>query len=630
MQKLMNACNLRILNLPQWLARLLLCVLMLSLLPFLSAAEKYQFTHFNTSNSNLSYDTVQEICQSRDGFIWVGTSSGLSRYDGRHFRSYDRKDFGMRSDFVVALGVDFSDNLFVGTDEGLCIYDRHLDRFNHFVQKSDIGTVIEHKVNCIRSGLGTTMWMSVNSQGLFSLDTESGQLKNYFVKDGRQTLSVNIRSFCLDSKETVYIALYYNGLYRADLSSNTLSPVLHGEDADLFAGDDINSMLVKPGDDNIIYLASVSKGLCEVNIARDEVSVLIPSSRGFYAEELFIDKDGNIWMGTSDGVYIYNTVTGTTEHLVENQNDKFGMSDKHVFAVFVDRHGCVWLGTNVGGINYSGVFQRNFEKYYTLDDKPIGDCLVRGFTRDGNGHLWICTEKSGLLKYDISSRKLERCSNPGLPKELVSIQYHAGRLWIGSMKGLCRLDLSTGNVRMYKTLEHTSGMKDSKVYTLFEIRDGGLLVGTTLGLLRYDDATDRFIPLKAFEGQFITDVVQDSDGTLWASTYAGGLFHYDPSSDNMLKNYCHDPADPLSIPSNKLFSVEIDSRSRIWAASFSGGFFMLEPESGQITTYNTGNHPNLPGNIYFEIKEDLDGMIWVSSDKGLISLDPETHLRHTF
>ena len=69
----------------------------------LAATPEYKFTHYTSTNSGLPYNMVNKIIQDEKGFIWFGTSSGLSRFDGTRFRNYTKKELGLQSVYVTAL-----------------------------------------------------------------------------------------------------------------------------------------------------------------------------------------------------------------------------------------------------------------------------------------------------------------------------------------------------------------------------------------------------------------------------------------------------------------------------------------------------------------------------------------------
>lgn len=102
------------------------------------------FTHLKTTDSGLSYNCVHAIIQDSRGFIWLGTSDGLNRYDGMRFRTFHKNELGGNSGFIVSLCEDDRGDIWIGTDSGVVLYDAATDRFRALDTPSDRGTVIHN------------------------------------------------------------------------------------------------------------------------------------------------------------------------------------------------------------------------------------------------------------------------------------------------------------------------------------------------------------------------------------------------------------------------------------------------------------------------------------------------------
>ena len=593
-----------------------------------AATPEYKFTHYTSTNSGLPYNMVNKIIQDEKGFIWFGTSSGLSRFDGTRFRNYTKEELGLQSVYITALCKDGDGNLWVGTDLGVTVYNVHTDRFEPFTQKSDLETTIHNKANAICKGPDGIIWISVNGQGLFAYDPTSKLLRNYFFEHGKQTLPVNIRTLHVDAENGLWLSLFYHSL----LYIAPGQPIPRSIEEELiirpFQHDDVTAIQTLPGKPRSAYIASVIQGLCLLDQTSGAIRTLIPPPQSdFSAEDLFVDARGQVWMPTNLGVYVYNPEDETVRCYSADEQDRFSLSDNHAFAVYMDANDGLWIGTNVGGVNYSSAIQRNFEKQYLVKGQALGDCLVRGFADDQNGHIWIATEKEGLLVYDKEAKHLAQITDACLPKTQFTVCYDSGILWIGTIQGLYRFNPRTRECKAYETLGIPFSMQDRRVFVVFRTSHRELFVGTTVGLFRYDRAQDHFDPIRGFEGVFVTDMDEDEEQTLWISTYAKGLIRYDPLVDRIQEHYINDPSAPTdgrSIPSNKLFSVSVGSNDRIWTTSFNDGFCGYDKTTGEFKCYTTTQHDLLPTDICFMILEDDQGMLWISSDKGLLSLDPAT------
>ena len=542
------------------------------------------FTHLKTTDSGLSYNCVHAIIQDSRGFIWLGTSDGLNRYDGMRFRTFHKNELGGNSGFIVSLCEDDRGDIWIGTDSGVVLYDAATDRFRALDTPSDRGTVIHNKVTTIKKDRQGVIWMAVNNQGLFSCDPESGALKNYFVEEGRQTLPANITSFCFDVNNECWLSLYFSNLYHADKALTEATPVEFGDHGQLFRNDNIIEIIESPY--NTLYVASVDKGVCEIAPRSSKIRTLIPNAENRYVpESLFSGRDGELWAATTKGIYVYNPGSGETIRLKADRQDKFSLSDSHTLSVLVDDSDGIWIGTNAGGVNYSG-----------------------------------------LMTYSLKTKELRKYRNKQLPEALFGIGHDDGKLWLGSFQGLYRLDLKTGAVKVYSRRDESSSLHDNKIYTIYKTSEGDLLVGTTLGMLRYDRAGDSFTPIPVFEGMFITDIAEDISGDLWVATYANGLIRYDPAAGAIVRSYTYAADNPRSLPSNKVLSVFRDSADRIWATTFSAGFCLYDGQNDDFVVYDQAllGAGNLPSDINYRIVEDDSGNLWISTNKGLICFTPAT------
>lgn len=587
------------------------------------AQSEYPFIHINSSNSALSYDDCRVIFQDSRGFMWFGTYMGLNRYDGKRFTVYDRDDLCGISDFIHTIEEDNTGDLWIGTDGGLLLYDYEADMFSVFDLVSDKGTVIRNKVNHIQKDSRGIIWVAVNGQGLFSYNPQNGEFCNYFVQDGRMTLPTNIRTFEPDHHGGLWISLYYAGLYHCDASMNGLVPV-PDSDAVRFADDNIEGIVVSPTENDVIYMSSVKNGLCRMNIRSGRMDRLISVPDNSLPNGLFCHRDRTLWMSTTNGLYRYDIASGTYSLIRADINDRFSISHDYIFSVFLDKDDGLWVSTKYNGINYCSTAQKWFRKHYMLGDQPLKDMVVSGFVDIGDGNLLITTEKGGILKYDKNLGRLSSIGPQALKGiDLISPCIDGRYVWIGSMRGLYRYDMKSPSLKFYDSLSKKADLQDDRVGMIFRSDNGTLYVGTTLGLSYYDRKNDSFESISIFDGRNITSMAEDSFGMLWISTYADGIFHYNPQEGRILRQFSVQDAQ-CGLPTNKISSIFIDSKDRVWAIGLTYGFSIYESNVGRFVSYDVSNCPGMCTDVYFYALEDDSGHVWISSDRGLLEVDPQT------
>ena len=556
--------------------------------------------------------------------MWFGTYMGLNRYDGKRFTVYDRDDLCGISDFIHSIAEDGDGNLWIGTDNGLLVYDYEADIFRVFDDVSDKGTVIRNKVTHIQKDARGILWIAVNGQGLFSYDAETGTLENFFFEEGKQTLLSNIRTLEPDHHGGLWIALYYAGLYHTDSSMNSLVPVENYNGIRL-ESDNIEGIVVSPTENDVVYFSSVKNGLCQLFVRTGQIKRLISVSDESLPNGLVCHRDRTLWMSTTNGLYKYDILSGTSLRITSDTEDRFSISHNYVFAVYLDKDDGLWVSTKYNGINYCSTSQKWFEKHYMIDGRPLEEYVISGLVCDKKGNILISTERGGCLKYDQRTGRLSEFGPSGIKGiDLISPCVDGNYFWLGSMRGLYRYDMKSGSLRLYDALSQKADLPDDRVGVVYLADNGTLYIGTTLGLSYYNRLNDSFESIADFDGINITGVSEDSFGKIWISSYADGIYYYDPDSGRVLNHFSTSQTGSSHIPTDKISSVFVDSKDRVWAIGLTYGFSVYESGLGRFRSYDSKTCSGMCTDVYFNALEDNNGNIWISSDKGLLEVDPQT------
>ena len=588
------------------------------------AHDDYPFIHINSSNSDLSYDDCRVIFQDSRGFMWFGTYMGLNRNDGKRFTVYDREDLCGVSDFIHTISEDNNGNLWIGTDNGLLMYDYQADVFRIFDQSSDQGTIIRNKVNHIQKDAKGVLWIAVNGQGLFSYDISKGELKNFFFKEGKSLLPANIRTFAPDHHGGLWISLYYAGLYHADSSMTSMVPVENYKGIRI-QSDNIEGIVVSPTENDVVYFSSVKNGLCQLNVRNGQIERLISVSDESLPNGLVCHRDRTLWMPTTNGLYRYDILSNTYSLIKSDTKDRFSISHNHVFAVCLDKDDGLWVSTKYNGINYCSTSQKWFKKHYMIDGRPLEDYVISGFVSDVQGNVLISTESGGFLKYNQSTGKLSEFGPSSIKGiDFVSPCIDGDDFWVGSMRGLYRYDFKSGALRLYDAVSQKADLPDDRIGVVYLTDNGTLYIGTTLGLSCYNRADDNFEAISDFDGINITSISEDSFGKIWISTYADGIYCYEPKEGKVLRHFSSSEEGIDRIPTDKISSLLVDSKDRVWAIGLTYGFSVYDSSGGRFKSYDSKTCSGMSTDVYFNALEDNNGNIWISSDKGLLEVNPQT------
>ena len=315
----------------------------------------------------------------------------------------------------------------------------------------------------------------------------------------------------------------------------------------------------------------------------------------------YIDRKGNLWLGTTGGgVSCYD---GKNFFEISTLN---GLSNDVVTSIFEDRNGIFWFGTYNGISRFDGKSITNFFEFEGRDFKTI-----RSISEDKNGHLWFGTVK-GVAQYDG-----QRFTNPGSENPLINTAINAtvvdkkGNIWIGSDRGLSRYD---GN--SFTNYTKAQGLEADKIMTLFEDRTGNLWIGGYQGgVTRFDGLSfETFTQKDGLAHNDVWSIAQDDKGVLWFAT-SGGLSSYDGS---LFTNYTTENG----LPTNELASLSVDHDGNLWIASYNGGGVSLF-SSRETMNFTRLDHPSL-SKIRAVVENKKTRDLWIGTEDGLVSYNGQS------
>jgi ligand-binding sensor domain-containing protein/signal transduction histidine kinase/CheY-like chemotaxis protein/AraC-like DNA-binding protein len=583
---------------------------------YCATIDHYYFSTIDR-RAGLPNNSVSDILQDRTGFLWFATKEGLTRYDGKHMRVFNKTNSGLKNDYAITLFEAKDKKLWIGTDEGLFIYDEQTERITRFLSK------IANTVMRIKTFGDGLIWFSVDYEGLFCYNPTTHQLRNFYVLGGSARIKKSPESpnVCHFWKEghTLWVALYDDNLYAIpypSLHSRRNPPITRHPFRDdkgdmpfyktkVFAN-------VRIG--NLEYIGC-SKGLYAIDMRTHHVQRLIDC----FVHTLCFDGS-MIWTGSESGIYVYNIATKKiTPYTESSTNDPFSISSNAVYAIYRDRENSIWIGSYFGGINYCNRWQFQFEKIYK-EAYPIFGRRVREFCEDPQGRIWVGTEDQGLYIYDKRDQTIQRFTNPLIHSNVHGLCCDGKTLWVGTYNGgLNRINLSTGGVTHWK--RGSSEIISDNVEAICRLRSGEIWLGTDLGLMRYEPTKNTFIKIPEFPQINICHILEDSKGRLWLATYTHGLYVYNRATRSW-KNYYNTPGDDHSLQTNKVLSTFEDSKHRIWVATQGGGLALYLPRTENFRRYDV--RKGMPSNTIYQIEEDANHYLWLSTSNGLVKFNPTT------
>lgn len=589
-------------------------------IPVMNGAD-IRFTHLS-NNDRLPSNTIHSICQDHKGFIWIGTENGLCRWDGYRMSTYDlsrENPENPLSKSILKVFADSQERIWVITSRGLCFYDYRANRFS--APENDITSLslctIEESPQGLYLGIKDILHLYNDKERRFEPILVHGrEVRNRFT------------SLAIDSAGDIWAGTKTDGLIRINRDHSAVTHFHADEEMqNWLTSNQINTLYYSQ--DGVLWIGTNNHGVCYYHIGRQQFYTL-PELSDVCITAFCEDAEQNLWIGTNQGLYIYNPQLGSVvTHQVKDPSGPNSLNDNYITEIFRDRENNMLVGTMYGGINIQTYLFRQFTFYdWGEGDSYLSGRTVRQILPAGNGDIWIATEDGNLNRLVQSKNVIRKLLVPGKDNSnpYALIKDGKGRLWIGTTtNGLYCHSPQTGKFRQF-TVDNYPGLSSNHILALLEDRDGCLWVGTTSGLVIYDETKDLFIQFDPyrFRKQNINDLMMDNLGNIWIATHSQGLFCYNKEQKKLHKFIFRDDQGRPVQSDKHINYVYQDSFHLLWISTNYDGLICYNPESSDFMTYTTQNH--LPSNTVYSIIEDDSSNIWVSTDNGLSCYDRSSEI----
>lgn len=328
------------------------------------------------------------------------------------------------------------------------------------------------------------------------------------------------------------------------------------------------------------------------------------------------DGDKNIWIGTNHGgVVRYSTADEKFYRYAMVEKDPSSLPGSVVRCIYIDSNKAVWIGTHSGLAKYEK--GKNNFKQFIFSREPNARYDIRAIFQRNPKELIIQSDK-GFFKLNLATETIEPMEfyAPGLKKELFSYNNPVcfdsrGYLWIGSTSGLYKLNLSTGESKIYQ-FDNTTGksINSNSFSVIFEDSKRNLWIGTeNKGVRLYNPETDTFTsyssgPVKSNSicNNIISNIYEDHNANVWFSTLEGGVSFF--SYNDQFKYYYNDPLNVNSISSNKVGAFYEDRKGDIWIGTDEGGLNRFNPKTENFERHQLNNSFIAPSILDIEPKDE--------------------------
>jgi ligand-binding sensor domain-containing protein/signal transduction histidine kinase len=625
----------------------------------------------------LSQSSVRVIFQDSRGFLWFGTEDGLNRYDGYTFKIYKPQPGNPNSlsdGWVSAMVEDAEGHLWVGTRlGGLNRYDPGTGQFTRYQHDGvDPASLSDDHIRALFVDKDNQLWVGT-FVGLDRFEPETGKFKHYpygASLPGNPSVALKISVIFQDSQDRFWIGTLDGGLNGFNPKTGSYTTYRQIEATPPVAGNnpvstdpqeiqvnaDTNTRTISlnrvtalaedlhgaiwVGTQNGLYLFNPETGEFK-HYMHEEANPLSIADNAIYA--LLVDSSGNLWIGTSRGLDRLNQKRNQFIHYRNDPSFPKSLSNNFVLSIYEDRGGVLWFGT-YGGVNKYDRWRDKFALYRNdpYDPASLSGNFVFSIQVDYQGFAWVGTYGDGLNRFNPKTGKAIHYKNdpqnPNSPaSDLVMslIEDENGFLWIGTMNGLDRFDPIRNIFTHYRNdASNPDSLSANNIYAIHEDRRGRLWVGTFAGLDLLDKTTGIFSHYRpgsedptTLSGNQVNSIFEDANGNLWVGTFESGLNRLDLKT-NVFTRYRHNAKDETSLSSDSILTIQQDSKGRLWIGTAGGGLNLYHPETDSFTYYLEKD--GLPNAVVHGILEDESGNLWLSTNHGISRFNPDKETFRNF
>ena len=521
-------------------------------------------------------NAVTAVVQTRDGYLWLGTYTGLVRFDGVRFVVFnDNNTPALKNNRITSLFESVDGSLWIGHETG----DLTRLKAGRFEAVPVRAGWSGKKIFSIAADDAGEIWL-LNSEGLLAR-----------VRDGK-VLAPEVGG------AAAVVEMAADRLGRFWIARNgKVSELRHGELHPLpFGGETGNSYVqgICPSRDGEMWVVTENR-------IRKWDGTQWTADRGAATWGLaplvsFIElRNGLLVAGTSDRGLFLIPPAGESLHFGRTN----GLSHDWVRCLAEDREGNLWAGTGTG---LNMLRPGNAINVGPPDDWHGRAVLSVTAARDGS--LWVGTEGAGV--YRLKDRAWSRFTydNSGLRNGFVwsVVENNAGQVWAGTWGGGVFV-LDSTNFEAAPGLENFS----LPAPALLPARDGGMWIGTAAGLLRYEsNHVANFGRDEGLESPEVRSVVETPNGVVWFGMYGGGLGRWQNGHVRQFRKQ-----DGLA--SDFVQCLHLETNGTLWIGTSGGGLSRLKNE----TFASVGVEHGLPNNVICHIEDDGRGNFWMSSYGGI-------------
>lgn len=451
-----------------------------------------QFSHYNSQTVEGMPDNIWTIINGLNGELYIGhCSQGFSILSPhnkriRNFRHKEDDKHSLPGNEVVSLFMDSNDNLWIGTDMGLALYNPEADNFINFKDIPGVPASVCSRYIYGITQLGDNLWFGTENDG----------------------------------------AYYFNIKQRAFMSSAPLvfNHLSHGDGSDQLS--DSNVRCIYSDSYNNLWLGTWGAGINFISYNKPLFNVwaYAPNQQIYNCLNartvggICADSSDGIWVGTEGGGVNYFNKEKRVSIFSKESGD---LQDDRVLSTFKDSQGTLWVGLYQGALHYKTQKDKKFHVFHLEEGSALD---IRTIYEDHQKQLWIGSH-AGVYVIDLVTHtqlKYYNTDNVKLPEPYIRAlcQDKKQRMWIGTFgRGIA---IFSSDMELLESLNNWTGFCSNRIEHIFRDSDNRMWVATSAGAVLFE--TDDLSKCKIFgrknglANNHIQAITEDNNGNIWLST----------------------------------------------------------------------------------------------------------------
>jgi signal transduction histidine kinase/ligand-binding sensor domain-containing protein/DNA-binding response OmpR family regulator len=543
----------------------------------------------------LSDESITSLVQDSIGFLWLGTHSGLNRFDGYRFTSYlndPASTNSLANNAINALCLDNLGRLWIGHDEGLDIFDPQTESFLfHWFGDSNRKHGSTIKVRNIQNRKDGKVWICTNL-GIYSADPAALRIEKF---SGLPDL--NYASLTEAADGSIWFATETGLIHFVPNTGSITMFVNDPKNAKSLSHNIVRNVFFDK--QNRMWVGT-KRGLNLFDAVNQDFTVYLPR---LDVLNFFEFPGRKLWVATEYGVEEFDPDTGDAHWITGGY---------FTWAIKEDRQGVIWLPT-LHGLHQINPIRKQFKTYSHLNNN------IGYIVEDPDRHIWMSTF-TGLYRFDqeMSNVYQHRKVNPDLSNLVGGIFVDSKEcIWFASSEKIEKLDLNRG------TSDSILISLSPNPSALLVDSEENIWLGTYSGIFKYDLKSKTYGAAESLPNTIYHFILEDSQQNIWMGTSVG-LLRYN-LKNKKFDTFRNDPANPRSLSNNIVYHILQDENKTLWVATDGGLNKMIPgtentiPEFHQWRTSNS----NLASNNVYWILDGKDGTFWMIDGNAVSHFFPE-------